>query len=239
MKNDKLIEIVANGVAELGITLPPGAFASFRTYYNFLEKRGQEFNLTAITGEEDVAWLHFLDSIALLKLYDFKNAKVIDVGSGAGFPGVPLKIAEPSIRLTLLDATLKRVAFLSELCGIIELGATCIHARAEEAAYELNKRERFDIAVSRAVADLNVLCELCLPFIRVGGSFLAMKSVDTGDEINQANRAIEELGGELSVNFDYTVPGTDIARRVVHIKKTSKTPVLYPRRFVRIKREPL
>jgi len=239
MINDKLTEIVASGAAELGITLPPGALAKFDTYYSFLEKRGREFNLTAITGEKDVARLHFLDSMALLKIFDFKNVKAIDVGSGAGFPGIPLKITEPSIKLTLLDATLKRVSFLSELCGILELDAACIHARAEEAAHEPDKREQYDIAVSRAVAELNILCELCLPFIQVGGSFFAMKSIDTGDEVNQANEAIEKLGGEISGFFDYSIPGTGMTRRVVHIKKISKTPGSYPRRFARIKREPL
>jgi len=239
MKKDSLREIIIQGATELGINLPEGAAASFETYFSFLEKRGREFNLTAITGEEDVARLHFLDSIALLNAANFQNARVIDVGSGAGFPGVPLKIVDPSIELTLLDATYKRVAFLSELCGILEIKAECIHARAEEAACDFDKREQFDIAVSRAVADSNILSELCLPFVRTGGYFVAMKSIGSNDEVAQAGGAIKKLGGDFSGFFDYTIPGTDIAHRAVLIRKTTKTPDIYPRRFARIKRDPL
>jgi len=223
----------------LNIELPPGTEAAFRTYYDFLEKSGQDVNLTAISGAKEVASLHFLDSIALLNTAEFKNASIIDIGSGAGFPGVPLKLAEPTIDLTLLDATGKRVSFLSELCTALGIEATFIKARAEEAAHETATREQYDIVVSRAVARLNILSELCMPFVKVSGTFIAMKTVDSVDELTEAQNAIKTLGGELQEHYDYKVPGTDITHRAVLIRKTEKTYEKYPRRFARIQKSPL
>jgi len=259
MNEKQLTCIIESGAAELGINLPPLASAAFAKYRAYLEDQGQKFNLTAITDAEDVARLHFLDSLALLKACDFKGTRVIDVGSGAGLPGVPLKIAEPTIVLTLLDATKKRVDFLSGLCTILEIDATCMHARAEEAARprgqhgrsdiaapcveEVSRpqelRENFDIVVSRAVAQMNLLCELCLPFVRVGGLFVAMKSADSADELAEARSAIERLGAETQGCIDYQIPGTDLTHRAVIIRKTSRTPGGYPRRFAKIQRVPL
>ena len=241
-------DIIERGAAEYGISLPELVGAAFETYYSRLESRGRDINLTAVTGEQDVARLHFLDSIALLKACDFtgesaarggSGPRVIDVGSGAGFPGLPMKLAEPSIDLTLLDATGKRVAFLEELCGVLGVGAACIHARAEELSREPDMREQFDVAVSRAVARLNVLCELILPFVMVGGLFLAMKGVDSAQETAEAENAVKALGARLEGNFDYTIPGTDVTHRVVTIRKISATPETYPRRFARIEKSPL
>jgi len=215
------------------------AASAFGKYYAFLEKRGKVVNLTAITGVEDVSRLHFLDSIALLKAAQFAGARVIDVGSGAGFPGVPLKIAEPTIDLTLLDATGKRIEFLSELCAVLAIDASCVHARAEDAAHNSDMREKYDVALSRAVAQLNVLCELCLPFVRIGGLFLAMKGPDSSDELAQSQNAIRTLGGELQECFEYKIPGTEITHSAVVIRKTSPTPDKYPRRFARIQKGPL
>jgi 16S rRNA (guanine527-N7)-methyltransferase len=239
VKTNELEAAVTRGAEELGIALPRGAGVAFAVYYDFLEQRRKDVNLTAITGEEKVASLHFLDSLAPLKTYDFCNKKVIHVGSGAGFPGVPIKLAEPSVDLTLLDATGKRVEFLLELCALLSIDATCIHARAEELAHVAGMRESYDVALSRGVAQLNILCELCLPFVRVGGVFLAMKSVDSRGEIAAAHAAIQELGAELGDITDYTIPGTDVIHRAVLILKTSKTPEKYPRRFARIQRDPL
>jgi 16S rRNA (guanine527-N7)-methyltransferase len=211
----------------------------FEKYYQFLKERAECMNLTSINGAEDTARLHFLDSLALLKAAPFTGTRVIDIGSGAGFPGVPLKIAEPSIDLTLLDATGKKVAFLSELCDTLNIKALCIHARAEDIASEQDMRERYDIAVSRAVARLNALCELCLPFVQTGGLFIAMKGIATEDEIDDAGSAMVILGAELQECFDYTVPGTDVTHRAVLIRKLSATPGKYPRRFSKISKSPL
>jgi len=237
--SDDLSIIIAQGAKKLNIELPPEAEAAFRAYYDFLEKRGKNVNLTAITGAEEVARLHFLDSLALLNAADFKQTKVIDIGSGAGFPGVPLKIVEPTIDLTLLDSTGKRVTFLSELCTELAIDATCLHARAEEAAHLQEMREAYDIVVSRAVARLNVLCELCLPFVRVGGVFIAMKGVESANEIEEEKGTIEILGAKVQENFDYMVPGTNIKHRAVIVRKLTQTAVKYPRRFAKIQKAPL
>ena len=230
---------IARGAEELGLKLPRGAVAAFREYFERLEAHGANYNLTAISGEDDVARLHILDSLALLKTYRFDGARVIDVGSGAGFPGVPIKLAAPSVNLTLLDATGKRVAFLKELCPALGIEASCIHARAEEASRGADHRERYDIALSRAVARLDVLCELCLPFVRVGGAFIAMKGADSDNEIAGAGGAVKALGAKVQECADYTIPGTDVARRAVIIKKVAKTHERYPRRFARIQKNPL
>jgi len=231
--------IVLTGARALGIDLPQPAETAFETYYNTLEQKGRSVNLTSIKGATEVTSLHFLDSIALLKAASFSNTRVIDIGSGAGFPGIPLKIAEPSISLTALDSANKRIAFLSELCSELGIEARLIHARAEESARDPNMRESCDIALSRAVARLNVLCELCLPFVCVGGLFIAMKDANCADEIREAKNAIKTLGAQHLDDFDYLIPGTEITHRAVLIKKTSKTPDNYPRRFARIKNSPL
>ena len=237
--SDVISTIIAQGAKELNIELPPEAGAAFRAYYDFLEERGQNVNLTSISGAEEVARLHFLDSIALLNAVSFKDSRVIDVGSGAGFPGVPLKIAEPSINLTLLEATSKRVAFLTELCIMLGTDIACTNARAEEASNSMEKREQFDIAVARAVARLNSLCELCLPFVRVGGFFIAMKSIDSDEEISEAENAINLLGGKLKEYYDYIIPGSEIVHRAVVIRKIITTPDQFPRRFAQIQKKPL
>jgi len=231
--------IIAQGANEMNIELPPGVEAAFKAYYDFLKERGRNVNLTAISAPEEVANLHFLDSLALLNATEFKNKSVIDIGSGAGFPGVPLKLTEPSIKISLLEATGKRVAFLSELSNKLKIDAACINARAEEAAHGPEYREQYDIAVSRAVARLGMLCELCLPFVRDGGIFVAMKSVDTADEIEETKSAINVLGAKLLNHFDYKIPGTDIIHRAVRIRKNNKIDNKYPRRFAKIQKDPL
>jgi len=237
--SDIISTIIAQGAKEMNIELPPDAKAAFGAYFDFLEKHGKNVNLTAITGAEDIARLHFLDSLALTKITSFENARIIDIGSGAGFPGVPLKIAIPSIDLTLLDSMGKRITFLSELCARLSIQSVLVKARAEEVAHLPKLREMHDIVVSRAVARLNVLCELCLPFARVGGVFVAMKSVDSDEELDEANLAIKTLGAKLHESFDYSIPTTDITHRAVVINKVEKTPQMYPRRFKRIQKEPL
>ena len=227
--------ILTEGFAALGLPASEAALAGFETYYRLLDARGSVMNLTAIRGEADTARLHFLDCAALLTLHEFQNRSVIDVGTGAGFPGLPLKLMEPSIRLTLLDSLDKRVRFLQEVCDAVGLeDVTCLHARAEE---QPELRETFDLAVSRAVARLDVLCELCLPFVTVGGAFLAMKARGAAEELDEAGRAIEVLGGGKAELLPYAIPGTDAEHCVVRIEKVKPTPAKYPRRWAKIQKE--
>lgn len=233
------MDILKSGLDELKIAYNDDILEKYRIYYEYLSEKNKVMNLTAISGWEDTVRLHFLDSLALLGYADFSGKKVIDIGSGAGFPGLPLKIACESMELTMLDALQKRVTFLGETiekCGLT--GAEAIHARAEEAAAKA-MRDSFDYAVSRAVARLSVLTELCLPFVKPGGKFIAMKSTDTEEEINEAKNAVKTLGGKIEKVVDYTVPGTDVVHRAVIIAKVSPTPKGYPRRFAKISKEPL
>ena len=201
-------------------------------------ERNKVMNLTAITDEGDFARLHLLDSAALLKVADFAGKRVVDVGTGAGFPGMPLRILCDSVRMTLLDSTGKRIDFLKEACDTLGLSSVeCVHGRAEEFAAE--RRESYDLATSRAVAALPVLCELCLPLVRLGGQFLAMKSARSDEELEGAMDAIEKLGGRLSDVVDYTIPGSEVTHRVIVIDKANKTPKQYPRAFGQIKKRPL
>ena len=228
--------LLRKGLAELGLN--DSAAPSLLRYGELLLEKNKVMNLTAITEPADVAALHFLDSAALLTLADFREKSVVDIGTGAGFPGMPMKILEPSIRMTLLDSLGKRVSFLQEVCGDLGLAdVQCVHARAEEFAAE--HRQSFDFAVSRAVANLSVLCELCLPLVKTGGYFLSMKSVESDRELADAAQAIRILGGRAERTADYRIPGTDVTHRVIFIKKIAETPKKYPRPFAKIKKNPL
>lgn len=231
-------DILIDGARNLGITLPETAAEKLKTYAALLTERNSVMNLTAITGEEDIARLHFLDSLALLNYADFPGMSVADIGTGAGFPGLPLKLAVPDVKLTLIDSQRKRVDFLAEVCRELGTdGAACIHARAEEIPAGL--REDFDIVLSRAVSRLNILCELCLPYVKPGGVMLAMKGPEPEDEIAEAESAAAVLGGRYESTFAYTIPGTDVRHTVIVISKVSETPEKYPRRFVRMQKTPL
>lgn len=220
------------------LELPTENVCSFLRYGELLLEKNKVMNLTAITEPQDVATLHFLDCAAMAHLYDFKDKTVADVGTGAGFPGVPLKLVEPSIRLTLLDSLNKRIDFLKEVCADLGLqDVDCVHGRAEE--FAAGHRESFDVVTSRAVANLQMLVELCLPLVKEGGYFLSMKSVESEEEINSAKKAIATLGGKIEKCVDYTIPGTDVAHRLVFIKKVGPTPKKYPRAFAKIKKSPL
>ena len=220
------------------LPLDETALRRFRRYYELLTQWNAVMNLTAISGEEDTARLHFLDCAALAELVELGGKRVIDVGTGAGFPGMVLKILRPETELTLLDSLEKRLRFLSTVCG--ELGfadVQCLHARAEEAPPEL--RQSFDVACSRAVARLNLLAELCLPFVKLGGVFAAMKGPELTEELREAEKGIRLLGGEVERVAEYAVPGTELRHNAVLIRKVSETPKKYPRKWGQMKKQPL
>ena len=229
-------ELLTAGLSRLH--LPTGNVDALLQYADALLETNKVMNLTAITDPADVATLHFLDSAVLLTLADFAGKRVVDVGTGAGFPGMPLRILEPSIQLTLLDSLGKRITFLQGVCDQLGLGnVECIHARAEE--FAATHRESYDIATSRAVASLPLLAELSLPLVKVGGYFLPMKAVDSDEELASAAHAIRVLGGRLADVKDYRIPGTEVTHRLVVIEKVAPSPAKYPRAFAKIKKAPL
>ena len=228
--------ILEAGLPQVGAD--PGCIPALERFADLLLEKNQVMNLTAITEPEAVATLHLLDSLAVWQAADLAGKSLIDVGTGAGFPGLPLRLAHPEIRLTLLDSLNKRVEFLREVCSQLGLeDVKCVHGRAEE--FAAGHREQFDGAVSRAVADLRVLSELCLPLVKVGGVFLSMKSTDCEEELNAAKGAIRALGDRTERVVDYPIPATDVVHRIIVIRKLSPTPARYPRRFAQIKKQPL
>ncbi len=224
---------------KIGTELTDLQVSQFEKYYELLIEWNKKINLTRITEKEEVALKHFADSLTLLKYCDIpKNAGVIDVGTGAGFPGIPLKIARPDIKLTLLDSLNKRLTFLNEVCREIGIEAQLIHSRAEDGGRVPKLREGFDLAVSRAVARLNVLSEYCLPFVKVGGLFTPMKGPDMEDEISEAEKAVKTLGGRLIKSESFNLENAG-GRTIVIIKKEKPTPKAYPRQGTKIKSKPL
>ena len=232
-----LEEALAGEVQALGLTLPSGAMEKFRAYYTYLEERNRVMDLTAVSGEEETALRHFGDSLTLLKCAGLAGKRLLDVGSGAGFPGLPLLLAEPSLELTLLDSQGKRVRFLEELCEKLEVKADCVLARAEEQALLPGYRESFDLVTSRAVARLSLLGELCVPFLRMGGLFLAMKAADCDAELEEARPGLGILGAKVEAVREFAVGGTP--RRVVVCRKVRPTPKGYPRKWARMIKKPL
>ncbi len=238
MEQDK---VFLDGLKELNIELSNEQIAQFHKYYEMLVEKNKVMNLTAITEWEEVVHKHFLDSIAIIKTMDMsKSYRILDLGTGAGFPGIPLKIAFPQLEIVLLDSLNKRILFLQEV--IDELGLkdiTAIHGRAEDFAKRKEYRETFDLCVSRAVANLSSLTEYCLPYVKKGGVFVSYKSQTAVEEAKAAGKAIHVLGGKLEGIIDFTLPGTDMTRCFVKVKKVLETPKKYPRSAGKPTKEPL
>ena len=235
-------DMISAGLDRLALSgrVPDTAARLLAEYGRLLLEKNQVMNLTAIRDEAGVAQLHMLDCAALVGLVDFQGKTLIDVGTGAGFPGMVLKSLVPSLQVTLLDSLGKRVNWLNEVAGQLGLeGVTAIHARAEEQALVKGFRDGFDFATARAVADLRLLCELCLPYVKVGGAFLAMKSTDSDGELEGAAHCIKLLGGRVEGCHDYTIPGTDVTHRLVVIRKVAPTLKGYPRKWAKIQKDPL
>jgi len=230
---------------ELGITLSKQQLTQFSDYYDLLVEWNSFMNLTAITDFDEVCKKHFLDSLSIVKAYDSDfltkdSLSLIDIGTGAGFPGIPIKIAFPSIQVTLLDSLNKRIKFLDTVIEKLAL-ANCVtyHGRAEDFAKENLLREKYDICVSRAVANLSTLSEYCLPYVKVGGDFVSYKSEKITEESVQAAKAISILGGKVSRQIDFVLPGSDIYRNIYVISKEKTTPKKYPRKAGLPSKEPL
>lgn len=232
---DEMRKALISCGAKYGIALTEAQVDTFCAFGQRLLEKNQVMNLTAITEPEQVAKLHFVDCLLLLKQGEFQGKRVIDIGCGGGFPGVPIKIGCPDMELTLLDSLGKRIRWLEETLPPLGISARCVAARAEEAVRDC--REQYDIAASRAVARLNVLCELCLPYIKSGGYFYAMKGAAGEEEAREAGRAIEALGGKLERLVEYELEGAK--RTIAVIRKLRATPPKYPRPYAKIKQRPL
>ena len=232
---DEMLAALAAGLPELGLDLPEQTQRSLCDFGCAVVKQNEVMNLTAITAPDQVAKLHLLDSLSVLKAADLSGKRVIDVGCGAGFPGVPLKIACPGMKLTLLDSLGKRMNWLEQILPALGVEAECVTARAEEAAAQ--RREQYDFATSRAVARLNILLELTAPFVKVGGAVLAMKGTAAAEELEESKNAIRQLGLKLEKVLEFPMDGT--AHSVIVLRKVKPTPAQYPRRYAKIKQQPL
>lgn len=231
-------------LGEIGISLDEEKMEQFFQYYEMLIEKNKVMNLTAITEEEEVITKHFVDSLSLVKvLPELKEGavlRIIDVGTGGGFPGIPLKIAFPDCHFTLLDSLNKRVKFLEEVFEALHFtGIDAIHGRAEDFGRDSSRREQYDLAVSRAVANLSTLSEYCLPFVKKGGNFISYKSGEIEEEVKAAGHAVEILGAKIKEIVPFCLPGTDMKRTFVWIQKEKNTPKKYPRKAGLPSKEPL
>lgn len=233
-----MTELLKNGFSAMKLSVSDAQIAQLEDFTARMLETNKVMNLTRITDPKEIAEKHLLDCASLLQAADFSKKSVVDVGCGAGFPGMPLHILCPSCELTLLDSLGKRIRFLQGCIDAMNMSdIEAVHARAEE--FAAKHREQYDFAVSRAVAQLNVLAELSLPLVKQGGAFIAMKSKDTDEELERAKKAIRLLGGEIEKISDYTIPHTEITHRLVVIRKKNHTPKQYPRPFRKISASPL
>ncbi|WP_294656505.1 16S rRNA (guanine(527)-N(7))-methyltransferase RsmG [uncultured Ruminococcus sp.] len=232
--------LLQNYIKDYKITLTENQYEQFQKYFELLAEWNEKMNLTAITDESGVALKHFADSLSLLNFVDIpQNSSLADVGTGAGFPGVVLKIARPDIKLTLIDSLNKRLVFLGEVCAQLGIEAELIHSRAEDGARDEKLRESFDFAVSRAVARMNVLSEYCMPYVKVGGAFCAMKGAQANEEFKESLNAINTLGGKLEKKYFFELPENGGERAIAVVRKVKNTPQKYPRQSGKIKAKAL
>lgn len=233
-------DLLQNYIKDYKIKLTENQYEQFQKYFELLAEWNEKMNLTAITDESGVALKHFADSLSLLNFVDIpQNSSLADVGTGAGFPGVVLKIARPDIKLTLIDSLNKRLVFLGEVCAQLGIEAELIHSRAEDGARDEKLRESFDFAVSRAVARMNVLSEYCLPYVKVGGAFCAMKGAQANEEFKESLNAINTLGGKLEKKYFFELPENGGERAIAVVRKVKNTPQKYPRQSGKIKAKAL
>ena len=238
--------ILESGAGEISVPLCAENIRAFSKYARLLKEWNEKMNLTNITDDKGIALRHFVDSLTLVSFLEAEQKKskrkslsLIDVGTGAGFPGIPLKVALPWLQVTLLDSLRKRVGFLDAVCTELELsGIGTVHSRAEDAGRSKQFREKFDVATARAVAPLPILCEYCLPFVKVGGIFLAMKG-NADREAEESTKAIVTLGGTIEDLRHFTLPGTDMNRSIIVIRKVRATPAKYPRQAGKPEKEPI
>lgn len=233
-------KLLVDACAQMGIELSTEQTKQFLEYKDLLLEWNEKMNLTAITEGREVILKHFVDSLTLLPCVKVQGKSVIDVGTGAGFPGIPVKIAAPDVKLTLLDSLNKRIKFLEEVCNKLGLkDVDCIHSRAEDGGRNKALREKFDICVSRAVANLSVLSEYDLPFVKVGGQLIALKGPTGYEEAEVAKKAIKQLGGEISDIKEIELPYTDIKHTIIFINKIKQTPTKFPRKAGTITKDPI
>jgi 16S rRNA (guanine(527)-N(7))-methyltransferase GidB len=234
-------QLLKDSLEKMGISLSENQTQQFFDYKSLLVEWNEKMNLTAITDEREVIIKHFVDSISILSEVKIEEgAEIIDVGTGAGFPGLPVKIIRPDLKVTLLDSLNKRIGFLDEVCTQLGLeNVDNIHSRAEDGGQSPMLREKFDYCLSRAVANLAVLSEYCLPFVKVGGMFVSLKGPDAVQEIKDAEIAIKKLGGEVERVIKIEIPNSDITHSLIIIKKIDNTPKIYPRKAGTASKKPI
>ena len=237
----KYFQLMKEASLEVGFDLTEKQYNQFILYMRLLQEWNEKINLTAITEDEEVIKKHFIDCIKAFKSNAVKNAKtIIDVGTGAGFPGLPIAIMNPDINVTLLDSLNKRINFLNTVISKLELrNVVTIHSRAEDGARKVELREKFDVATSRAVANMAVLSEYCLPYVKLNGNFVALKGPAIEEEIKDAKKAIMTLGGELENIIEVKIEESDLKHNIVEIKKIKKCPKTYPRKAGSINKNPI